>query len=67
MKRLGIHVTRTRGIILGTAVVGALAFFATPGPTAVAGGTASRGLDCNGLGAGAPSARAANRRFWHAG
>jgi hypothetical protein len=59
MKHLWNHLIRPR-VILATAVVGALAFMATPGPAAVAGGTAPSGLDCNGLGAGAPSVRTAN-------
>jgi len=59
MKHVRNHLIRPR-VILGTALVGGLAFLATPGPAAVAGGTAPSGLDCNGLGAGAPSVRTAN-------
>src|SRR4051794_26429201 len=44
---------RTRLIIAGAALASAFAIGAAPGPGAVARGTAPRGADCNGLGAGA--------------
>ena len=44
---------RSRVLISGTALVSAVAIATAPGPGAVANGTAPRGADCNGLGAGA--------------
>ena len=60
MARAGRRSIRHKAVIFATALVAALGTLTAAGPGALAGGTAPRGSDCNGLGANAPGGRTAN-------